>query len=286
MISKLLSLDCYEYKYLTYPRGVYDSFVDITYIITMSGSERSKQITKKLERFHPTSKICIVYNKGYKKCNKFLMKQNSGFDLSHAYFNIFYQSLKKKEENIMILEDDFEFELKTNKDPKVIQDIQYFFQSHKNESFIYNLGAFSQLSFPFATPDLNHYRAIYSTNTQAVIYTRKVRYNAIHYFFTLSNPELISFDGFISKYFTIYFYKYPITYQLFPETENSKLWGNLLLRSLFKITNLEKEAKPGFPFLFYLLVLISYLFFIAFFILIVSLIILTLYTLIYNKKPF
>lgn len=285
MISKLLNLKCYEYKYIKYPSGVYDSFVDITYIITITGSQRSKDLYEKLKLFNPTSNICIVYNKGYKKCNKILMKQNSGFDLSNAYFNIFYHSIKKNYGNVMILEDDFEFDLKLNNDPTVINDMKTFFDNRKKESFMYNLGPFSQLCNPFITLSLNHYKVLYATNTHGLIYTKKVRYDSLRYFFTISNEELMSFDGFICKYFTMYFYKYPLCYQLFPVTENSELWGNIFLRTIFKITDLEKNVKPGYPIIFYIMAFISYLFFIAFALYLIVLISLVIYIMIYNDIP-
>jgi hypothetical protein len=285
MIIKLLNLKCYDYKYIAYPKGVYDSFVDITYIITITDSPRSKEIYEKLKKFNPTSTICIVYNKGYKKCNKILMKQNSGFDLSNAYFNIFYHSIKKNYNNIMILEDDFEFDYKLNNDPVVMNDLKTFFDQRIKESFMYNLGPFSQLCNPFVTSSLNHYKVLYATNTQGLIYTKKVRYESLRYFFTVSNQELMSFDGFICKYFTMYFYKYPLCYQLFPVTENSELWGNIFLRLIFKVTNLEKKAKPGYPLLFYSMIIVSYLFFIAFSIFLVILFGLILYVLITHKSP-
>jgi hypothetical protein len=211
------------------------------------------------------------------------MKQNSGFDLSNAYFQIFYYSIKKKEKHIIILEDDFDFDYELNTTPSIIKDIEDFFHKKEFDCFMYNLGPFPQFSFPFYDLSFKHYKAIYATNTQSLIYSNNMKYDILKNFITLNNPELISYDGFIIKYYANYFYRYPLCYQTFPQTENSGLWDNILLRTIFRISGIDKNPKPGFPILFYICVSISYIFFIAFFLLILFLFVYT-FSIIFLKK--
>ena len=61
-------MSCYSYQTLNYKHGVFDVAVDVTYILTMEDSlERHKNIKAQLSKIIPTSKIIVVYNKGYKK---------------------------------------------------------------------------------------------------------------------------------------------------------------------------------------------------------------------------
>ena len=64
-------MTCYTYKELTYSSGIFDSTVDVTYILTMTNStERHVHIHEQLKYHHPTSKVIIVFNDGYKNCMK------------------------------------------------------------------------------------------------------------------------------------------------------------------------------------------------------------------------
>ena len=110
-------MSCYKKKIINYKNGVLDTFVDVTYVITMENNiERHKKVMEQLEKYKPTKKIIIIYNKGFKKCekkicydkNKKCQKVNISYeDLSHANNYIYSDALKNQYNNILLLEDDF-----------------------------------------------------------------------------------------------------------------------------------------------------------------------------------
>ena len=67
--------NCYKLRELNFKKGFLDLSVDVTYIITMYNAyDRHKSIFNQLKKFVPTKKVIIVYNYGYKKCNKYKKK--------------------------------------------------------------------------------------------------------------------------------------------------------------------------------------------------------------------
>ena len=144
---------CYRFEYLSFIKSsvnsmsdelldnntIFDSFVYATYIITMEENGRVNNIRALLSKYIPTSNIYIVYNKGFKKCNKTLPQQITYYDLTDAYINIFIHSAEKKYNNILILEDDFIFDKKIL-NRNIINEIKNFFEENKNKIFCFNLG--------------------------------------------------------------------------------------------------------------------------------------------------
>lgn len=247
-IKTLINTQCYNFDYLTFNKsGKFDSFIDVTYIITMKSSERYNIVYEKLKLFNPTKTVIILNNFGYKKCKKILYKQNSAYDLTNAYLNIFYHSIKNNYKNILILEDDFEFDLVKVNNTKIITDIQNFFIKRKNEEFIYNIGTVPSF-FSIIPIDYNHYKGFKIGYSQSIIYSDKVR---IKILIEGIKTEKEHFDHFISKHFVNYFYKTPICYQVFRKTENSSLWINGFLSTFFKLVKLDQKSKPGYEIYFY-----------------------------------
>ena len=68
----MINSHCYDFEIIKYKYGLLDSFVDATYILTMTDGKRRKNINEQLKKYIPTNKVFIVYNKGYKK---FYMKK-------------------------------------------------------------------------------------------------------------------------------------------------------------------------------------------------------------------
>jgi len=247
-IESFINTQCYEFDYISFNKsGVFDPFIDITYIITMKSSERYNTINKKLELLNPTSTIIVVNNFGYKKCKKILHKQNSAYDLTNAYLNVFYHSIKHGYKNILILEDDFEFDIVKMKNREIIHDLHTFFIKHKEEEFIYNIGTVPSF-FNIIPIDKNHYQGVKIGYSQSIIYSDKVRVKIL---IEGIRTEKEHFDHFITKHFTNYFYKTPLCYQVFRKTENSALWINGYLSLFFKIIGLDKKSKPGYEIYFY-----------------------------------
>ena len=99
-------MDCYHYEKYHFEKGLLD--IDRTYIIHLEGNGRLDNIYKQLEEFHISKEVYILFNKGYKKCNKNLEEQKSTFDLIDAFMTIFEHA--RDLDNILILEDDFFFD--------------------------------------------------------------------------------------------------------------------------------------------------------------------------------
>jgi len=235
--------DAYRFEERNYNDPIFKN-VDATYIIHLEGNGRLPHIESQLQEFHPTEKVYILYNKGYKKSIKKKHIDTPTKDLIDAFYTIFLDSREKKYNSILILEDDFIFDEKI-KTKKHHTSIDKFIQN-KNSIFIYYLGAITWLQTYF---NQNHSRIIFSTGTHACIYSKK----CIDYF--LDNEEQNSindWDIYLNFNFANRFKYYtPLCYQTFPVTENSQYWhrGSYLLyilvfiqRTIFNYLKLSNEA--------------------------------------------
>jgi len=284
----MINNHCYDFKLIQNNKGILDNFVDATYILTLVGSERQKNIYEQLELYTPTKKIFIVNNKGYKKCNKTLIKNIPPYDLTDAYFNTINHSLKNNYNNILILEDDFIFSQKI-KDSIIINEIDTFFSRNTEKIFYYNLGPIPILFYPNINIFNNTFRGIHCTSSHAIIYTKKIQIDIIN----RKNKNIIHWDTFLMKTYLNYFYKYPLCYQLFPITENQKYWYSINQGSIFhticnntivninKILELNKKSQPGFNIVYNISFFFNYL---ILFILLIILLILILNIFKLNKK--
>ena len=257
--------DCYNFQLRKYHTGFFDSFVDMTYIITMVGSNRINHIEKQLEKYIPTKNIYIVYNKGYKNCNKKLHLYIPPYDITHTYFTIMEHSIKHNYNNILILEDDFIFNSNI-KNPKILNELYNFFKNSPNIPFFYNLGAFPLLFYPNFTFN-NTYRGYMTAAAQAIIYNKKIQLDLIKH----KNEDIKHWDFYISEKYRNYFYKYPLCYQTFSESSNQEYWlcntNNSILCSLlnymvnkfFKNMNLHEKPEPGFYIVYSIFFVIHYI---------------------------
>ena len=277
---------CYIFEKRKYSNGFLDSFVDATYILTMENSKRKDDYENQLKEFIPTKTIYIVHNKGYKKCDKILYKNTPNYDLIDANLNAMNHSLKNNYNNILILEDDFIFnkEIKNN---KIINEIKHLFYNNINETFYFNLGPFPILFYP--SINNNIYRGIYNPMAQSIIYNKNI-------IFKITNDKNINnyhqIDEYLTRNYKNYFYKIPLSYQTFPETDNKKYWGGNNTESIYniyliKIINyvhylLEINSNPivGWNRSYNILFFINYLLFI---IIILFIVFITNYIIIFLK---
>jgi hypothetical protein len=156
----------YRYEKHQYTDGLFDNpIISATYIIHLEGNGRLEHIKNQLKKYHLTKTVYIVFNKGYKKCNKNI--NNSARDLVDAYITIFNHS--KNADNILILEDDFIF---SDDLLKHVDNVNDFLYKQSNKTFYYYLGVLPFLIFPY---DYYHYYIRISAGTHAVIYSRKTR---------------------------------------------------------------------------------------------------------------
>lgn len=238
---------CYRFEQLDYSNGLLN--LDATYIIHLEGNGRLEQIKSQLNEFHPTNLVYILYNKGYKKCNKSLHLNEPQIDLIDAFIYIFKDALHKNYQNILILEDDFIFNKKIT-NPKIQKNVMDFVteKSKKNEAFVYLLGC---LPFLQRSYDANTNILVSGIGTHACIYSRKCIED------TLKGDQTKFKDWDYYTYFnyTKYMYHEPLCYQLFPETENQKNWDSFfglkyILIWLIKLLKLDVEVEPGYTFFY------------------------------------
>ena len=260
--------ECYRFETIEYKDGILNECVDATYIIHLEGNGRLDAIHYQLELYHPTNQVYILFNKGYKTCEKTV--SSPGHDLIDAFLQCFQHAKSNGYGNIFILEDDFIFSEEI-KHKWHIDAISSFIK--EKTDFMYLLGCLPFLQIP-ASFDMQHYSAV-SCGTHAVIYDKNCREQLMN----LDPSQISDWDVFLN---TRYFYKrycyyLPLCFQLFPPTENSNRWGqdNFLLfflgQILFKVIqmlNLNERVEPGYS-IFYgaskiisvvLIVLIGFLF--------------------------
>ncbi len=245
--------NCYKLEELYFEEGFLDASVDVTYIITMYNNfKRHRSIFKQLEKFKPTKRVVIVYNYGYKLCEKYKKQHKIDAtyeDLTYTYMYIF--NLANQYNNILILEDDFIFS-DTILDKYVTRDINSFIITRNPD--IYYLGltvSFFNLFTMFNT----HIKCYKGGGTHAVIYSKAARKLL---FTKFMEYKIFHIDDMQFKYIdNKYFYYKPLCMQSFPDTENRKTWGinrnmNRLQQSLhtfvtkfgkyyFKILKLDKD---------------------------------------------
>lgn len=224
--------------------------VDATYILHLEGNGRLDHIHDQLKTYHPTKKVYIVYNKGYKKCAKDLHIQSSGYDITHANITVFEHAQQYK--HVLILEDDFIFAKEVADHTKHVDTFL-----KRDTSFVYQLGSNPMIALPI---DMYHYRVI-GLLGHANIYSSSCREQLIHDF---NHGKIIGSNGGIDSYLfktlPIYMYHKPLCYQTFPMTENrKKSWSGIIPDSFISWTNLENEPEPGFSILYGIAKLVPFL---------------------------
>jgi hypothetical protein len=241
--------ECYKFDERNFKDSIFKN-IDVTYIVHLENNGRLTHIESQLQKYHPTKKIYILFNKGYKQCKKKDYIDTSVKDLIDAFYTIFIHAREKKYNNILILEDDFIFDEKINENNNHSEKIDEFIENNKETIFLYYLGSITWMQTYF-----NEYnnRLILSTGTHACIYSKKTREYILD---NIEQKSVCDWDVFLNTNFINRFkYFIPLCYQTFPDTENSKHWhrGSYLLyiivfiqRSLFKYLNLSNDVEPGF----------------------------------------
>tara|TARA_B100001287_G_scaffold173409_1_gene146048 strand:+ start:34 stop:897 length:864 start_codon:yes stop_codon:yes gene_type:complete len=236
---------CYNFKSIQYKNALLNS-IDATYIIHLEGNGRLQHIESQLEKYHPSNQVYIVFNKGYKKCEKILKKQATTFDLKDAYLNVFQHSIDNNHKTILILEDDFIFNTDIKTENRYVDE---FIIQNREKPFVYYLGCLPVLNVPVS---IRHQRMFWGLTTHACIYTSNVKQILI------DNADSVDdWDIYLNIQFHVSRYRYinPLCYQTFPRTENRDNWKNAiyfgeyliyLLYPIFSLLNLYNEPEPGF----------------------------------------
>lgn len=250
-------MDCYRMEEYNYDQGYLD--VDATYILHLEGNGRLDHIKDQLEQYHPSRKVYIVYNKGYKKCQKKLHRNAPAVDLIDAFLKAFQDAQNKRYKNILILEDDFQFHPDIKKQ-SVQQEIHDFLSKRDNEDLLYYLGC-----LPFIRVPGKHSRFLLALGMHACIYTESLR-NRV-----LSDKEKLhiieDWDVYNFLFSVRYGYHTPLCYQLFPETENSNVWkknAGIIVSIIICILNVDKKVEPGYTIMYAISLIVFYLFICSF----------------------
>jgi hypothetical protein len=103
----------------------------------------------------------------------------------------------------------------------------------------------------------------------------------IEYLINLDQTKIPDWDGLNFEIINKYTYYMPLCYQLFPETENSKNWGegyNFIFHYIaqtsfkfYKILNMDKTVEPGYSIFYMFSKLFSFFIFILLILLIIKL---------------
>jgi hypothetical protein len=236
---------CYRLEQQDFSNGLLD--LDATYIIHLEGNGREEKIKKQLEEYQPTNLVYILYNKGYKKCNKSLHLNEPQIDLIDAFLYIFNDAHIKNYKNVLILEDDFIFNNKIKEKQKQ-SNVMDFIKKKENEPMIYMLGC-----LPFVQRSYDKYTNALSCGigTHACIYTKTF----IEEVLQENKKEITDWDYYTFRKYARYMYHEPLCYQLFPETENQNNWESFfglkyVLLSLIKLLQLDKKPEPGYTFFY------------------------------------
>ena len=66
----MMSNKCYKFEERIFNSGFLDQSVDATYILHLEGNGRLESINKQLTIYQPTKIVYILFNRGFKKCEK------------------------------------------------------------------------------------------------------------------------------------------------------------------------------------------------------------------------
>jgi len=269
-------MNCYNFVEYNFDKGLLDNSIDATYVLHLENNGRINKVIEQLYKYKPTKKIYILYNKGFKKCNKKLTKNIPDKDIVHNNLTIFQHAKNLNYNNILILEDDFIFNDKIkNKD--ILNDLNIFLNKYINEKFIYYIGGTPVYSVPYIK---NHYIPLFVTSLHCCVYSKSTRelllYNSKNVLDTFLFWDIYLNEN---KNINKYHYKYPLCYQIFSLTENQKHWtisNNPLINKItinfflfcINVLNLDKTPEPGFT-IIYIFSIVSFYFFIFFIIYII-----------------
>jgi len=250
---------CYRFELLEFEDCLFEN-VDATYILHLEGNGRIDHIHDQLKTYHPSKKVYIVYNKGYKKCEKELEKQATNYDIIHANITVFEHAQQYK--HVLVLEDDFIF---SNEVMNHAKHVDTFLE--RDTKFVYQLGSNPIIAIPI---DMYHYRTR-GILAHANIYSSLTRKQLIDDY-TQGKIKIKNIDSYICTIIPMYMYHKPLCYQTFPMTDNRKNWlknsdhilapfAEMVSDTFLSWTNLENEPEPGFTILYWIAKLIPFLLF-------------------------
>lgn len=234
---------CYDIVTKRYDRGVFDESIDCTYIILCCGVNpiRESQVFQQLSKFKPTKEVKLIYNKGFRKCEKKLESQSTQYDLKDALMYIFNDAIEY--DKILVLEDDFEVDERIL-DHNHSNSINSFLVD--NDPDVYGLGNMCIINPLYIFK--KHQNTMVMIMGQAIVYNRIYR-NKILSIYNENKSKLPSHVDVIWNMGNDVVYRYylPVIYQKFVVTENMHNWPiPIYITKLFvNLLNLEENGRIG-----------------------------------------
>ena len=247
--------DCYSVYHLQVDSPtLFDDCVDATFVLTMEGSTRANKFMEQLYKFRPTKNVYIIFNKGYKTCDKLDIHDNkimkSNIDLIDAYVYMLKFSKQMNFKYVLNLEDDFHFQDDILKNPNHSEEICKFIKFKKPS--VYSLGNFNAISLDIFSI---HKRPLEIAPAHALILNVDLIDNLLTEFLEkqgTKNFQLKSIDtSFMSKVPNSFFYFKPICRQTFPMSENRKEWDNTITNFFIKLLYLDTHYE-GWDIMYFL----------------------------------
>lgn len=238
---------CSYDEIIMFPGPVLFPSIPITYVITLEGSNRYKQLLHELNTYRPTRKVVIVHHKSMTDCTRPQWVTKPSEDLWNNTLMI-----AKRDPNVpvLILEDDVHFLPRVH---DYAQHIDEIVASNKCE--LYSLGLLSPLDFPL----VNDIRVVLAGGAHAVIYSANGRYRLVREYgenASYKNSMMRSLatslgivwlhDAEIYYQFHTLAPKEPCAVQSFPLTENQKEWGGELIYMVFYLTGAREDGTAIF----------------------------------------
>lgn len=236
----------YTLQKLQYPRpGLFDSFVDCSYVLSLKQSPRHAQMYQQLNHYRPSSTVFVFLDKGFKRHPKpILVEQKPCHDILLAYYTVFRHALEHKFQNIIIFEDDFLLNERIQ-NPQYLDDVKQFYLSRpRTQLFCYSLG-----SIPYLIKEFSYQHntlKIIGGGLHAVIYPYQSIAMAAHFIGGLFKQrkfkeieEIFNFD--VDRYN----YRVSLCCQPFPITDNFKTsWGkSVVSQTFFEVANMVVDMR-------------------------------------------
>lgn len=241
---------CYSFEKHINVNSMFEGYIDAVYVIHLEGNGRIENIKKQLQEYKLARDVYIVYNKGYKKCDKPDNIKSSNKDIIDVNKTVYRDALSKNYKTILVLEDDFIINPEIA-EKEHIKNIKKFLRDNQNTKYIYYLGALPLFSYPY---DNNNHRCKCCYTAHSVIYSDLMLKDIMQKEYILDKHEHIDeflVYEYIKEDCTFHYHK-PLIYQIFPLTENRKQWHTNKYRLhkhisdyFIKWTNFDKNPEPG-----------------------------------------
>ena len=242
-------MTCYKFEEINFKDPIFKE-VQATYIIHLEGNGRFPVIQEQLQKYHPTETVYILFNKGFKKCQKDPSINISYLDLVDAFFQCFKHANEKGYENILILEDDFMFDEKIL-EPCHVPSIETFLNSKIGDNYIYYLGCAPYLQLS----SIGYHDHIFlCVGMHACIYPKTFIQNILKQ----KQSDILDWDKYTMFNCTQFKYYKPLCYQLWSKTENQSNWGTNFIEAKIAKTclrmliylKLDTQCQPGYDILY------------------------------------